>query len=395
MLIHSPTATAQNRLKLMEALIGHGFMSRNEIGQKTGLSAATVSETVSALLGDGLIVVQKTNAPTRGRPAQRIGVQAAAGHVVGIKLSMHEATIALTNFAGQALGSRKIPHAHGARDAIQSALLIGDGVLALAGEAGLGAGDIAGIGVGLPGFVESEGGRCLWSPVFPDGADAFADWLFRVTGIAVQVDNDVNLVTLAERWFGAGRDVDHFMVITLEHGLGMGLFLNGELYAGPNGLAAEFGHVIVERDGVLCRCGRKGCLEAYVCDGALARQAAPILRCDVPQDGAGVNALMQEMTQRALQGDSALREIYAQAGTRLGRETGNIANILAPQRIIVTGEAMRAEDFLMRPFTDGFQESLLPMLRGQTELLWHKTSDEVWAKGAAARVLRARFAGTA
>lgn len=393
MLTHSPTATAPNRLKVMEALIGHGFMSRGELGQKTGLSAATVSETVSALMGDGLIVAQKSIASTRGRPAQLIGVNAAAGHVVGIKLSMHETTLSLTNFAGEALGSCKIAHPPGGQDATQSAVRIGESVLSLIGSASLSPADIAGIGVGMPGFVAS--GRCLWSPVFPDGAEAFTIWLSQITGIAVEVDNDVNLVTLAERWFGAGRDVDHFMVITLEHGLGMGLFLNGELYAGPNGLAAEFGHVIVERDGAPCRCGRKGCLEAYVCDSALARQAAPLMGCAAPRDGAGVNELMREMTHRALNGAADLREIFAQAGMRLGRETGNIANILVPQRIIVTGEAMRAEDFLMRPFMDGFQESLLPMLRGQTELMWHKTSDEVWAQGAAARVLRARFAGTA
>ena len=393
MLNQNLPATPANRLKVMECLLGHGFMARNELGQKTGLSAATVSETVSALMSEGLVVAQKATSSTRGRPAQVIGVNAMAGHVVGIKLSMHEATLALTNFAGEALGSTKIAHPPGGLDATQSAVRIGDGVLQLIGAAGLSAGDIAGIGVGMPGFVESASGRCLWSPVFAQGAESFAIWLSHITSIAVAVENDVNLVTLAERWFGEGRGVDHFMVITLEHGLGMGLFLNGELYAGPNRLAAEFGHVIVEREGALCRCGRKGCLEAYVSDGALARQAAQLMERPIPADGLEVHELVDEMTRRALQGEPALRILIAQAGLRLGRETANIANILAPQRIIVTGEAMRAEDLLMRPFTDGFHGSLLPMLREQTQIVWHKTSDEVWAKGAAARVLRAKFAG--
>ena len=393
MLNQNLPATPANRLKVMECLLGHGFMARNELGQKTGLSAATVSETVSALMAEGLVCAQKAAGSTRGRPAQVIGVNAAAGHVVGIKLSMHEATLALTNFAGEALGAMKIAHPPGAQDATQSAVRIGEGLLQLIGASGLSAHDFAGIGVGMPGIVESASGRCLWSPVFTEGAESFATWLSHVTSISVEVENDVNLVTLAERWFGEGRGVDHFMVITLEHGLGMGLFLNGELYAGPNGLAAEFGHVIVEREGALCRCGRKGCLEAYVSDGALARQAAQLMERPIPADGLEVHELVDEMTRRALQGEPALRILIAQAGLRLGRETANIANILAPQRIIVTGEAMRAEDLLMRPFTDGFHGSLLPMLREQTQIVWHKTSDEVWAKGAAARVLRARFAG--
>jgi predicted NBD/HSP70 family sugar kinase len=151
--------------------------------------------------------------------------------------------------------------------------------------------------------------------------------------------------------------------------------------------------MIVEPDGAPCRCGRRGCLEAYVNDGAIAGRACLLMGKPSPRDDAAINDMVKAATNLALAGDNQLRWIFATAGTRLGRAVANMANVLAPRRVIVTGEAMRAEDLLMRPFTDAFSETLLPVLAARTELVWHKTGDEIWAQGAAARVLSHRFAG--
>lgn len=387
------TGRARNRLKIMECLIGHGPMTRGGLAVRTGFSPATIAELLGELSSEGLVLAGKAAGAGPGRPKQVLQANAQAGHVIGIKLSMHEATICLTDFAGTALATRKLAHIAGKHSPAESAKLIAAEIVALLGSRVMQAKDVAGIGLGLPGFIESPSGRCLWSPVFSSRAEEFPKLLAEAARIPVLAENDVNLVTLAERWFGRGREQDHFMVITLEHGLGMGLWLNGELYSGASGLAAEFGHVIAEPGGAACRCGRKGCLEAYVSDGAMASRAAVMMGAPEPRDGEEVNRTMNAATAAAMEGHAALRGLFAQAGLRLGRAAANAANILAPGLIIVTGEAMRAEDLLMRPFSDGFQETLLPALRGRVGLGWHKSSDENWAKGAAARVLSSRFAG--
>ena len=376
----------------MECLIGHGPMTRGDLAAKSGLAPATLSEITAGLAAENLIITSAVAKAGPGRPRQLLEANAGAGHVIGIKLSMHEATLALTNFAGTALGTVKVPHVAGRLTVRQSVEILAAQLRDLMTSMRLSQRQIAGIGLGIPGFVEHESGKCLWSPLFARDADQLGPLLSDAMQIPVRVDNDVNLVTLAERWFGMGRDCDNFLVITLEHGLGMGLFLNGELYCGPKGIAGEFAHMQVEPNGLACRCGRKGCLEAYVSDRAIATKASGIRGWLEPSDDAEVNQRMVDVTGLAMQGHAQLRALFADAGMRLGRAAANVANILAPEKVIVTGEAMRAEDLLMRPFADAFRECLLDVL--PTGLAWHRNSDEIWAKGAAARVLGERFAGS-
>ena len=382
-----------HRLRIMECLIGHGPMTRGELSARIGLSPASLSEWISELSAEGLVLSTKQARNGPGRPRDVLSVHAKAGHVVGIKLSMHEATLALTDFSGKCLGSMKVQHIAGAQKSDISARHIAAKIRNFIRHHGLSPADIAGIGLGLPGFIESPSGKCLWSPVFSSKPNKFIRILAEEAQIPVLVDNDVNLVCLAERWFGRGRDVDPFMVISLEHGLGMGLWLNGGLYRGPRGIAAELAHIIAEPGGALCRCGRHGCLEAYVSDQALASRAAIMLGKPVPQHGGEVHRMMADVTAQAMAGNGDFRKLIAEAGERLGLAVANAANLLAPKRVIVTGEAMRAEDLIMRPFSDAFMQGLIEPLRDEIKLSWHPVEDEIWAQGAAARVLSERFAG--
>ncbi|MDZ7824614.1 MAG: ROK family protein [Ahrensia sp.] len=97
-------------------------------------------------------------------------------------------------------------------------------------------------------------------------------WHPKKLGAPTYIDNDANLVTLAEQWFGKGRDVSDFAVVTIEGGIGMGVVLNHKIYRGAHGFGMEFGHTKMQLDGALCRCGQRGCLEAYVADYALVRE---------------------------------------------------------------------------------------------------------------------------
>ena len=133
---------------------------------------------------------------------------------------------------------------------------------------------LSGIGVGLPGFIERGTGTGSWSPLFGVRPPSFSKLLEERLGVPVFVENDVNLVALAERWFGHGKGVDNFCVVTVEHGVGMGMYLDGQLYRGRGGMAAEFGHVRHAEGGRSCRCGQRGCIEAYAADYAIVARAA-------------------------------------------------------------------------------------------------------------------------
>ena len=211
-------------------------------------------------------------------------------------------------------------------------------------------------------------------------------------GVPVSVDNDANLVALAELWFGAGRSLGDFAVVTIEHGVGMGVVMNHRIYRGAQRLGMELGHTKVQLDGALCRCGQRGCIEAYAADYALVERAAEFMDLGPLADAHAINAAVREITRRAKLGDARLRRLFAEAGHALGLGMANLVNVLTPERMLVTGEGVRADDLLMRPLIDTFQDNVLPFLRETTPLIWHRWGDEVWAQGAAALVLNERFA---
>jgi predicted NBD/HSP70 family sugar kinase len=391
------TLRAASRLRVMEVFLRHGPLARTDVAALADLSQATVSDVTAELIREGLLserqVGRVAQSPAgRGRPRLLLDINAAAGHVVGIKLSTHRATLSITDFRGGPIASHSMELVAGRRSSAEAADYIADAVRALLADTGLALGDLAGIGLALPGFVDSLSGRASWSPIFGRNAPPFPGLLSRRLGLPIAAENDVNLVALAERWFGHGRDIDNFMVMTIEHGVGMGLYLNGALFRGPRGVAAEFGHVLHEVGGRPCRCGRRGCVEAYTADYALVSQAAEAEDRSPPQGADAVEAEIVRLTRLAEAGDPVCRALFAKAGQVLGLAVANLACVVTPERIIVTGAGVRAGELLMRPFITAFRQHALEFFRDTTSIVWHEWGDEVWARGAAVHILLERFA---
>jgi predicted NBD/HSP70 family sugar kinase len=268
--------------------------------------------------------------------------------------------------------------------------LLEDSLRAVLKEAGLSPGQISGIGVGLPGFIDSLAGVAYWHPSLSaqQAPVEFARMLRDRVGIPVVIENDANLLALAERWFGHGQDVDNFAVISLEAGIGMSLFLNGELYRGHNRLGPEFAHTKIERNGPLCRCGQRGCVEAFAADHAILREVggAPDL-ADAQADPANAQTAMGEAARRARSGDAKIKAIFENAGEALGIGIANFINVVDPQKIILTGPGMHAFDLMGPALMAGIERNTVSALSGKCEIIAYSVPIEAWVRGAAALVL--------
>ncbi len=217
---------------------------------------------------------------------------------------------------------------------------------------------------------------------------ALADVARDHLGLPVHVDNDANLVTLAELWFGAGRGLSDFAVVTIEHGVGMGVVINHRIYRGAQGLGMELGHTKVQLDGALCRCGQRGCLEAYVADYALAREATTALNW-VGKDGQSINVLLESLYDHAKAGNTAARSIFRRAGRYLAVGLSNVVNLFDPSLIILSGERMRY-DYLYAADTLAEMDNLaIATGRPRPPIEIHAWGDMLWAQGAAALALSA------
>ena len=173
--------------------------------------------------------------------------------------------------------------------------------------------------------------------------------------------------------------------MTLEHGVGMGLVINHKLYSGARGMGMELGHTKVSMDGALCRCGQRGCLEAYVADYALVREAPLAVRDAVPN--ATTQDILENLHSEAKDGNLAARAIFERAGKYLAMGMANVANLFDPQLIILSGDRMQYDYLYSDHILKDMKRHALNSGVALPPVEVHAWGDLVWASGAAAKAL--------
>ncbi|MCU0900054.1 MAG: ROK family protein [Cypionkella sp.] len=379
------------RQQVFECVRAAGLIPRVQVAKDLGISPASVTTITSELIDSGLI--EEVAAPregegVRGRPAVALGVRAVAHRVAGMKLSDREHTAVIVDFAGNLIADDAIPRRPGPMTVTELLAAVETLLDRVCAKAGISRADLSAIGLGVPGFVDCADGVVLWSSVLNDRNVALASLAGNRLGLPVWVDNDANLVALAELWFGAGRELSDFAVVTIEHGVGMGLVLNHRIYRGSQRLGLELGHTKVQLDGALCRCGQRGCLEAYIADYALAREATTALNWG-HKEGQSIAVLLESLYDHAKAGNATARSIFRRAGRYLAVGLSNVVNLFDPALIILSGERMRY-DYLYAAETLAEMDNLaINTGRPRPPIEIHAWGDLLWAHGAAALALSA------
>lgn len=390
MMTTSSDAQRPIRQQIFEHVRAAGLIPRVDVARDLRVSAGTVTTLTSSLIEAGLLEEvagqPREGDAGRGRPPVALGVRGAAHYVLGAKLSDHSHSAVILDFAGNRVADASFPHRLGP---VSLGDILDDTerlIAAVLGKAGLALSDLSAVALGVPGFVDSASGRVLWSPVFLERDVALRDEAAKRLGVPVYIDNDANLVTLAELWFGGGRHLSDFAVVTIEHGIGMGLVLNHRLFRGGQGLGTELGHIKVQMDGALCRCGQRGCLEAYVSDYALVREASTALNW-TSGDGQSAQVMLESLFDHAKAGNQAARSIFHRAGRYLAVGLANIINLFDPNLIILSGERMRFDYLYAEEVLEEMNRMTLNIDRPRPRIEINAWGDLVWAQGAAALAL--------
>ncbi|MBK8048755.1 MAG: ROK family transcriptional regulator [Anaerolineales bacterium] len=367
-----------NQALVLDIVRSHGALSRTEIAVQANLSLPTVSGITAQLIEMGLVYEQSTGASTGGRRPVLVAFNPRAGYVVGVKLTETTAITVLTDLSASVVAHHRAPIVAHQPEAIIASIV--HAVDALAGAAN--GAPILGVGMGMASVVDRRREVVRFATYFGWHELPLAQMLEERLNIPVVVDNDVNALAVAEQWFGAGRGVTDFLVISLGRGIGLGMILNGRLYRGAGGGAGEFGHINVQADGPLCDCGKHGCLEAYVSDPALARQASAAL---------GREVRPAEVYPLAVQGDPQVIAIYRNAGRILGTAVANLVNVLNPARIIIGGEGAVAGHLILPTFEQALNDTCFGGLRDDVTIVTEPWGDDGWARGAASLLLGELF----
>ncbi|MDD6907830.1 MAG: ROK family protein [Bacteroidaceae bacterium] len=242
-----------------------------------------------------------------------------------------------------------------------------------------GAEKIKGMGVGAPngnyysGTIEFAP-NLPWRGIIPLAA-MFEDKL----GIPTALTNDANAASIGELTYGAARGLKDFIMITLGTGLGSGILINGQLVYGHDGFAGELGHVIVNPEGRVCGCGRKGCLETYCSATGVARTAReflvarsePSLLRNVPVE----DIQSKDVYDAAVKGDKLAQEIFEYTGKILGEALANFVAFSSPEAIILFGGLAKSGDYITKPIQKALEDNVLNIYKGKTKLLLSQLKD--------------------
>jgi predicted NBD/HSP70 family sugar kinase len=387
----SPLSGAQRPLRqqVFELVRASGRISRIQVAKDLGVSPASVTTLASELIEAGLIeevATQRDGDAGRGRPAVALGVRADAHRVAGMKLSDREHTAVIVDFAGNLIADDAIPRKPGPMSLTEILEAIATLLDRVCAKAGVERSALSAFGLGVPGFVDCAEGTVFWSSVLSDRNVPLAAAATARLGLPTYVDNDANLVALAELWFGAGRSLSDFAVVTIEHGVGMGFVMNHRIYRGAQRVGMELGHMKVQLDGALCRCGQRGCLEAYIADYALAREASTALNWG-HKESQPINVLLESLYAHAKAGNATAKSIFRRAGRFLAVGLSNVVNLFDPALIILSGERMRY-DYLYAAETLAEMDNLaINTGRPRPPIEIHAWGDLLWAHGAAALAL--------
>jgi glucokinase-like ROK family protein len=381
--LHRPSAGG-----VLEIVWRERRISRAEIARRTGLSRSTVSEIVDDLLKTRLVAEVGDGPSEGGRRPVVLQFQDDAYGILGIDVGAAHVAAALIDLRGQVLAWEYRPHPVRS-DPTGTLSIMAELSDACIKRWKLGTDRLAGIGIAVPSPVDPKEPDRVSEVVMPDWeGHAVGEGLRRRYGVPVFVDNDANLGALAERWWGAGREVDDFAYIKVATGVGAGLIVRKEIYRGANGVAGEIGHLAIDPQGELCVCGLRGCLATRVGSRALIARAMALREGYPDSPLAGGEVTTMAIEDAALGGDPLALRVVDEAAEYLGIAVAGMLNLLNPGKVIIGGGLSRLGELLLSRLRRSMATRTLVSSVAPTEIVTSELGPRTVAIGAATLVLQ-------
>lgn len=378
----SDTIRNINRQIVLNYVRDRAPISRAEIAQETALQRSTISLIVDELKAQGLIE-EFEGESTGGRPPALLQLRAADAVAIGVDISTAQTIVATSDLAGRVLEQEEFATDPSSEQTLNQIIECARKLI--------GSGGIEGIGISLPGVVDSQTGTALFVPRFKWRDWNVAEEVKAATGLPVRVDNDANALALAELWFGRPeiRDVRDFIVVLVEEGLGTGIVFDGQVYHGVAGAAGEFGHMTIGKGApIACASGSRECWEAFASEGAAVARYA-ILR-DSSVDHSHLD--FEQVMERALDGESAAIAALVETAHYLGIGISNLIKGLSPEAVIVGGRIVRAWPLISKELKNAVEENSICSGMPYAVIIASTLGSNPRIMGALSLVLASKFA---
>jgi glucokinase-like ROK family protein len=353
-------ARKHNSSFILNLLRLNGPLSRASLASRIGLTRSTVGRIVDDLIAENLIREVEFTMGKVGRPGMLIELNPQGGSAIGIEIGVNFISIMLTDFSANVLWRERVslPNEATSKD-----------YLLRAEQLARKASDLAashqyrqmGIGVGVWGLVDHFKGSIRFAPNLMWHDIPLKENWEKIFGVPVYLENDANAAALGEYYFGASKNIENFLYVSMDIGIGGGIISKGKLFRGASGYAGEIGHMAIDPHGSLCSCGKVGCLETMV------GRRVIIKRYQNKTSGAEIS--LEKIIERARAGDRIAGSVFTEVAEALGIGIGNLVNIFNPERIILGWSLGQAYDLLIPTLKKSIQKNSLSDQMGKLDVV--------------------------
>lgn len=384
-----------NLVLILNTLRSESPLSRAALANITGLNKATVSSMVKELIQNNLVreIGADVSSSDVGRPAINLELDPEAGYIIGLEIGVDFISVITVNFAIEVVARRfESTTKYFNREAIL------DRVLFLLHESyeqvQRRQRPLLGIGVGVPGLVDVSQGSLLFAPNLNWSDVPLRDMIRSVIHVPVYIANEANLAALGESYFGAGQENDSLLYVSSGVGLGGGIVLNGRLIEGASGFAGEVGHMTVEKDGLKCNCGNRGCWETVASQRALFRLVAEALQQGQPSWMTSIisddfsRISIPLIMEAAGKDDPVALNALTETGKWLGIGIASLMNVINPQRVIFGGPLWTLHQYLLPSIRETVTQRAWHWVQEGVQIIPAANGEDAVVMGAVAIVYR-------
>ena len=385
-----------NRALVINTILNYGPISRTRISEITDLGLSTISNIVADLIKKELIYETGEEESSGGRRAILLEFNCNDRFVLGIKIGLDGIIVGLVNMKSKILDQYFIACPIKSNEEMVLGILI-NAMRDLISKNHIKTEKIIGCGIGVSGLVNQKEGILVFSKILGWKKIRLKEFLEKEFNFPIFVDKDVNVLTLAEKRFGAGKKINNFICITIGKGVGAGIVIKGEIYHGSYGGAGDFGHIIIDKDGPLCYCGKRGCLETFTSDQfiinkakeALSNQQDTMIK-DFIKKKKDLDSISADTVLKAAQkGDIVSKNIFQEVGKNLAMGIVNLISLFDPELIVIGGEGANAGELIFSTMRKVIRDNF--PFNEEINIVPLQPGEKGWIIGAAELVLSEVF----
>lgn len=372
------------KLEIIRFYVLNGNSTFSELSKELNLSVPTVTKTVGELMDDGFVLDFGKQETAGGRRPNMYGINPDSGYFMGVDIRDFGVNIAVINFTGNIVASNKeIPYKQ--KNTPESLDILCELINNFLRKVNIPKEKILNVGINATGLVTTDSGHKYSRYFFNE--QPLSDIFMQKLGLHVTIDNDSRAKAYGEYICGDSNNEKNVIFVDVSWGLGMGIINNGKLYYGKSGYAGEFGHINVFDNGIMCHCGKQGCLEtqasgSYIHRRVLAQIANGSSSVLQKKTQKGENLMLDDIIKAAMKGDLLAIELIEEVGNTLGKHIAGLINLLNPELVVLGGTVAQAGDYLLFPVKSAIRKYALNLVGGDTAVRISKLGDTAGVIGA-------------